>query len=139
MPAESSTESEADKKGMVVEVLSPNRNKGKKRKFKQSKIQIHGEKNKLVVKLPEQDSESSSGLKKTQPKATSSPICIDIDSSSEKSSKSGCTTRNSSKRKADKVPKAMKPKKAKKEVKKKVLVIKETRMDVNQQNRKKKH
>ena len=44
MQAESSTESEADKKGMVVEVLSPNRNKGKKRKFKQSKIQIHGEK-----------------------------------------------------------------------------------------------
>ena len=139
MPAESSTESEAGKKGMVVEVLSPNRNKGKKRKFKQSKIQIHGEKNKLVVKLPEQHSESSSGPKKTQPKATSSPICIDIDSSSEKSSRSGCTTRNSSKRKADEVPKATKPKKAKKEVKKKVLVIKETRMDVNQQNRKKKH
>ena len=119
MPAESSTESEADKKGMVVEVLSPNRNKGKKRKFKQSKIQIHGEKNKLVVKLPEQDSESSSGPKKTQPKATSSPICIDIDSSSEKSSRSGRTTRNSSKRKADEVPKATKPKKTKKEVKKK--------------------
>ena len=136
MPAESSTESEADKKGMVVKVLSPNRNKGKKRKFKQSKIQIHGEKNKLVVKLPEQDSESSSGPKKMQPKATSSPICIDIDSSSEKSSRSGRTTRNSSKltkRKADEVPKATKPKKAKKEVKKKVLVIKETRMDVNQQ------
>ena len=70
MQTQSSTESEADKKGMVVEVLSPNRNKGKKRKFKQSKIQIHGEKNKLVVKLPEQDSESSSGPKKMQPKAT---------------------------------------------------------------------
>ena len=121
MPAESSTESEADKKGMVVEVLSPNRNKGKKRKFKQSKIQIHGEKNKLVVKLPEQDSESSSGPKKMQPKATSSPICIDIDSSSEKSSRSGRTTRNSSKRKADEVPKAMKPKKGKKRSEKKCL------------------
>ena len=57
--------------------------------------------------------------KKTQPKATSSPICIDIDSSSEKSSRSGRTTRNSSKRKAEEVPKATKPKKAKKEVKKK--------------------
>ena len=107
MRAESSTESEADKKGMVVEVLSPNRNKGKKRKFKQSKIQIHGEKNKLVVKLPEQDSESSSGPKKMQPKATSSPIVIDLDSTSDKSSrsarssKSGRTIRNSSKRKAD--------------------------------------
>ena len=125
MPAESSTESEADKKGMVVEVLSPNRNKGKKRKFKQSKIQIHGEKNKLVIKLPEQDSESSSGPKKMQPKATSNPICIDLDSASDKSSrsahssKSGRTTRNSSKRKADEVPEAKKPKKAKKEVKKK--------------------
>ena len=134
MPAESSTESEADKKGMVVKVLSPNRNKGKKRKFKQSKIQIHGEKNKLVVKLPEQDSESSSGPKKTQPKATSSPICIDIDSSSEKSSRSGHTIRNSSKRKADEVPKATKPKEAKKRSEKKVLMIKETRTDVNQQN-----
>ena len=126
MQAESSTESEADKKGMVVEVLSPNRNKGKKRKFKQSKIQIHGEKNKLVIKLPEQDSESSSGPKKMQPKATSSPICIDLDSGTDKSSrsarssKSGRTTRNSSKRKAeDEVPQAKKPKKAKKEVKKK--------------------
>ena len=118
MQAESSTESEVDKKGMVVKVLSPNRNKGEKRKFKQSKIQIHGEKNKLVIKLPEQDSEYSSGPKKTQPKATSSPICIDIDSSSEKSSRSG-RTRNSSKRTADEVPKATKPKKAKKEVKKK--------------------
>ena len=147
MQAESSTESEANKKGMVVEVLSPNRNKGKKRKFKQSKIQIHGEKNKLVIKLPEQDSESSSGPKKMQPKATSSPICIDLDSASDKSSrsarssKSGHTTRNSSKRKAeDEVPEAMKPKKAKKEVKKKkVLMIKENRIDLNQQNRKKKH
>ena len=126
MQAKSSIESEADKKGMVVEVLSPNRNKGKKRKFKQSKIQIHGEKNKLVIKLPEQDSESSSGPKKTQPKATSSPICIDLDSTGDKSSrsahssKSGCTTRNSSKRKAeDEVPQAKKSKKAKKEVKKK--------------------
>ena len=125
MRAESSTESEADKKGMVVEVLSPNRNKGKKRKFKQSKIQIHGEKNKLVVKLPEQDSESSSEPTKMQPKATSSLICIDLDSTSDKSSrsahssKSGHTTRNSSKRKADEVPEAKKPKKAKKEVKKK--------------------
>ena len=119
VPAESSTESEADKKGMVVEVLSPNRNKGKKRKFKQSKIQNHGEKNKLVVKLPEQDSESSSGLKKTQPKVTSSLICIDIDSSSEKSSRSGHTTRNSSKRKVDEVIKATKPKKAKKRSEKK--------------------
>ena len=119
MRAESSTESEADKKGMVVEVLSPNRNKEKKRKFKQSKIQIHGEKNKLVIKLPEQDSESSSGPKKMQPKATSSPICIDLDSGTDKSSRSACssksgrTMRNSSKRKAKK------PKKAKKEVKKK--------------------
>ena len=126
MQAKSSTESEADKKGMVVEVLSPNRNKGKKRKFKQSKIQIHGEKNKLVVKLPEQDSESSSGPKKTQPKATSSRICIDFDSRTDKSSRSACssesgrTTRNSSKRKAeDEVPQAKKQKKAKKEVKKK--------------------
>ena len=68
----------------MVEVLSPNRNKGKKRKFKQSKIQIHGEKNKLVVKLPEQDSESSSGPKKTQRNATSSPICIDLDSRTDK-------------------------------------------------------
>ena len=126
MRAESSTESEADKKGMVVKVLSPNRNKGKKRKFKQSKIQIHGEKNKLVIKLPEQDSESSSGPKKMQPKATSSQICIDLDSGTDKSSrsarssKSGRTMRNSSKRKAeDEVPQAKKPKKAKKEVKKK--------------------
>ena len=61
-----------------------------------------------------------------QPKATSSPICIDLDSASDKSSrsarssKSGRTTRNSSKRKAeDEVPQAKKPKKAKKEVKKK--------------------
>ena len=111
---------EADKKGMVVEVLSPNKSKEKKRKFKQSKIQIHGEKNKLVVKLPEQDSESSSGHKKTEPKATSSLIVIDLDSGSDKSSRSahssrsGCTTRNSSKRKADAVPESKKPKKKKK-------------------------
>ena len=113
---------------MVVEVLSPTR--GKKRKFRQSKIQIHGEKNKLVVKIPEQDSslESNSGLKKTQPKATSSPIVIDLDSGSDKSSRSarstrsGCTTRNSSKRKADAVPAPKNPKKAKKEEKKKKTV-----------------
>ena len=111
---------------MVVEVLSPNRNKGKKRKFKQSKIQIHGQKKKLVIKLPEQDSESSSGPKKMQPKATSSLICIDLDSASDKSSRSACssksghTTRKSSKSKAeDKVPEAKKQKQAKKEVKKK--------------------
>ena len=101
--AEFSTESEADKKGMVVEVLSPSRSRGKKRKLKQSKIQIHGEKNKLVIKIPDQDSESSSGHKKTAPKATSSPLVIDLGSKSDKSSKSahssksGCTTRNSSK------------------------------------------
>ena len=85
--------------------------------------------------------------KKTQPKATSSPICIDLDSASDKSSRSACssksghTTRNSSKRKAeDEVHEAKKPKKAKKEVKKKkVLMIKENRIDLNQQNRKKKH
>ena len=145
MQAESSTESEADKKGMVVKVLSPNRNKGKKRKFKQSKIRIHGEKNRLVVKLPEQDSESSSEPKKTQPKATSSPICIDLDSGTDKSSrsarssKSSRTTRNSSKRKAEDAS-SKEAKKGKKEVKKKkVLMIKENRMDLNQQNRKKKH
>ena len=63
---------------------------------------------------------------KRQPKATSSPICIDLDSGTDKSSrsarssKSGRTMRNSSKRKAeDEVPQAKKPKKAKKEVKKK--------------------
>ena len=144
MRAKSSTESEADKKGMVVKVLSPNRNKGKRRKFNQSKIQIHGEKNKLVIKLPEQDSESSSGPKKMQPKATSSLIVIDLDSASDqssrsaRSSKSGRTTRNSSKRKDDKEPEAKKPKKAKKR-RRKVLMIKENRMDLNQQNRKKKH
>ena len=61
-----------------------------------------------------------------QPKATSSPICIDLDSRTDKSSrsarssKSGHTTRNNSKRKAeDEVPQAKRPKKAKKEVKKK--------------------
>ena len=60
-----------------------------------------------------------------QPKATSSPIVIDLHSASDKSSrsarssKSGHTTRNSSKRKADEVPEAKKPKKAKKEEKKK--------------------
>ena len=141
MRAKSSTESEADKKGMVVKVLSPNRSKGKKRKFKQSKIQIHGEKNKLVIKLPEQDSESSSGHKKMEPKATSSPIVVDLDSGSDKSSRiarssrSGHTTRNSSKRKADAVPEAKRPKKAKKKKKrKKVFLIKDNRMDLNQQN-----
>ena len=56
-----------------------------------------------------------------EPKATSSPIVIDLDSASDKSSRiahssrSGCTTRNSSKRKADEVPEAKKPKKSKKE------------------------
>ena len=127
--AKSSTESEADKRGMVVEVLSPNRSRGKKRKLKQSKIQIHGEKNKLVVKLPDEESESSSGHKKTAPKAKSSPVVIDLGSKSDKSSKSACssksgrTTRNSSKRKADPAPdpkEAKKPKKAKKEEKKKM-------------------
>ena len=88
---------------MVVEVLSPNRSRGKKRKLKQSKIQIHGEKNKLVVKLPEEESESSSGHKKTAPRATSSPVVIDLGTKSDKSSKSahssksGRKTRNSSK------------------------------------------
>ena len=127
---------------MVVKVLSPNRSKGKKRKFKQSKIQIHGEKNKLVIKLPEQDSESHSGHKKMELKGTSSLIVIDLDSRSDKSSRSahssrsGCTTRNSSKRKADAVPEANKPKKAKKRRKKrkKLFLIKENRMDLNHQN-----
>ena len=81
-------------------------------------------KNKLVVKLPDQDSESSSGHKKTAPKATSRPVVIDLGSKSDKSSKSTCssksghTTRNSSKRKADPAPdpkEVKKPKKVKKE------------------------
>ena len=114
---------------MVVEVLSPNRSRGKKRKLKQSKIQIHGEKNKLVVKLPEEESESSSGHKKTAPRATSSPVVIDLGTESDKSSKSanssksGRKTRNSSKQKADPAPdpkEAKKQKKAKKEEKKKM-------------------
>ena len=53
---QSSTESSDAEKKMVVEVLkSP---KGCKRKMKQSKIEIHGEKKKLVVKLPASDSSS---------------------------------------------------------------------------------
>ena len=85
-------------------------------------------KNKLVVKLPDQDSESSSGHKKTAPKATSRPVVIDLGSKSDKSSKSACssksghTTRNSSKQKADPAPdpkEVKKPKKVKKEEKKK--------------------
>ena len=85
------------------------------------------------MKIPEQDSslESSSGLQKTEPKATSSPVVIDLDSGSDKSSRSGRstrstrsarTTRNSSKRKADAVPAPKNPKKAKKEEKKKKTV-----------------
>ena len=94
----------------------------------QSKIQIHGEKNKLVVKLPEEESESSSGHKKTAPRATSSPVVIDLGTESDKSSKSanssksGRKTRNSSKRKADPAPdpkEAKKQKRKKKEEKKK--------------------
>ena len=72
---QSSTESSDVEKKMVVEVLkSP---KGRKRKMKQSKIEIHGEKKKLVVKLPASDS-SSPG---SGPKCTSSPVVIDLDSS----------------------------------------------------------
>ena len=81
---QSLTESSDAEKKMVVEVLkSP---KGRKRKMKQSKIEIHSEKKKLVVKLPASDSSSlGSG-----PKHTSSPVVIDLDSGdSAKSSRSG--------------------------------------------------
>ena len=98
---QSLTESSDAEKKMVVEVLkSP---KGRKRKMKQSKIEIHGEKKKLVVKLPASDS-SSPG---SGPKRTSSPVVIDLDSDksdSAKSSRSGRQTRNSSKSKLESSP-----------------------------------
>ena len=86
---------------MVVEVLkSP---KGRKRKMKQSKIEIHGEKKKLVVKLPASDSSSP----RSGPKHTSSPILIDLDSNKSYSAKSSCSarqTRDSSKHKLESSP-----------------------------------
>ena len=75
--------------------------------MKQSKIEIHGEKKKLVVKLPASDS-SSPG---SGPKCTSSPVVIDLDSSdsakssrSGRSGRSGQQTRNSSKHKLELSP-----------------------------------
>ena len=96
---QSLTESSDAEKKMVVEVLkSP---KGHKRKMKQPKIEIHGEKKKLVVKLPASDS-SSPG---SSPKRISSPVVIDLDSGdSAKSSCSGRQTRNSSKCKLESSP-----------------------------------
>ena len=99
---QSLTESSDAEKKMVVEVLkSP---KGRKRKMKQSKIEIHGEKKKLVVKLPASDS-SSPG---SGPKCTSSPVVIDLDSGdsakSSRSCRSGRQTRNSSKHKLESSP-----------------------------------
>ena len=90
---ESSTESSDADKNVLFQVLSPKR--GRRKKMKQSKIEIHHDK-KLVVKLPTQE-ESSSGSA-PPPRKTSSPIVIDIDSSA--SSGTGRKTR-SSKRKAE--------------------------------------
>ena len=95
------TESSDAEKKMVVEVLKSL--KGCKRKMKQSKIEIHGEKKKLVVKLPASDS-SSPG---SGPKRTSSPVLIDLDSNKSDSAKSSCSarqTRNSSKCKLESSP-----------------------------------
>ena len=131
---------------MVVKVLSPNRSRGKKRKLKQSKIQIHGEKKKLVIKLPEEESESSSGHKKTAPRATSSPVVIDLGTESDKSSKSAHSSKVAVKQETvqseklihhliqKKVRNKKRQKKKKKRKRLKVLLIKENRMDLLQQN-----
>ena len=91
---------------MVLQVLkSP---KSRRKKLKQSKIEIHGDK-KLVVKLPGSDSSSQSG-----PKRMSSPVLIELDDSeSGKSGRSGRQTRNSSKRKVEDSPKSVPVKKQK--------------------------
>ena len=89
---ESSTESSDVEKNVLFQVVSPKR--GRRKKIKQSKLEIHHDK-KLVLKLPTQD-DSSSGTA-PEPKRTSSPILIDLDSSS---SGTGRKTR-SSKRKAE--------------------------------------
>ena len=86
------------------------------KKKKQSKLEIHHDK-KLVLKLPMQDDLSSGTA--PEPKRTSSPILIDLDSSS---SGTGRKTR-SSKRKADDSA-SNEPKRQKKEkekVKEKIL------------------
>ena len=85
-------ESSDVEKNVLFQVVSPKR--GRRKKIKQSKIEIHHNK-KLILKLPMQD-DSSSGTA-PEPKRTSSPILIDLDSLS---SGTGRKTR-SSKRKAE--------------------------------------
>ena len=96
-----------EKKSVLLQVMSPNR-KGKKKKMKQSQIEIHHDK-KLVVKLPQQQSESESGS--SGPKRTSSPIVVLDDSDSSRNGR----TRSATKRKSteDSVP--VKQKKEKRE------------------------
>ena len=110
---QSSTESSDAEKKMVVKVLkSP---KGRKRKMKQSKIEIHGEKKKLVVKLPASDSSyPGSGAK-----CSSSPVVIDLDSgdSAKSCHSSECKLESSppgAPVKKHKVKKDLKPKKEEK-------------------------
>ena len=102
---ESSTESSDVEKNVLFQVVSPKR--GQRKKIKQSKLEIHHDK-KLVLKLPTQDDSSSSTA--PEPKRTSSPILIDLDSSS---SGTGRKTR-SSKRKAEESA-SNEPKRQKKE------------------------
>ena len=109
----SSTESSDVEKNVLFQVVSPKR--GQRKKIKQSKLEIHHDK-KLVLKLPTQD-DSSSGTA-PEPKRTSSPILIDLNSLS------SCTGRKtrSSKRKAEDSA-SNEPKRQKKEkekVKKKI-------------------
>ena len=112
---DSSTESsDVHKKSVLLQVMSPTR-KGKKKKMKQSQIEIHHDK-KLVIKLPQQQSQSSSGLNNSGPKRTSSPIVLD---DSDTSTKSG-RTRSATKRKSTDNSVPIKHKEKKEKVKKKL-------------------
>ena len=109
-------ESSMESSDVEKNVLFQESQKGAKKKIKQSKLEIHHDK-KLVLKLSTQD-DSSSGTT-PEPKRTSSPILIDLDSSS---SGTGRKTR-SSKRKAEDSA-SNEPKRQKKEkenVKEKIL------------------
>ena len=107
-------ESSDVEKNVLFQVVSPKR--GQRKKIKQSKLEIHHDK-KLVLKLPTQDDSSSGTVPEL--KRTSSPILIDLNSSS---SGTGRKTR-SSKRKAEDSA-SNEPKRQKKEkekVKEKIL------------------